>query len=461
MKSYLSGKIHSCFVQVSEALNAAITRPFRLLPSIAGMCAWLMLASAQAAFQPVETFDGLALGNISGQNGWAATVGSGEVMLDPAGGNNRVLKVTTESGRLYRSALVKQGTTRMLFLRLRFAEHGRYSFGLSRMLHPGEYSDFKPELGMAAATTSDPNNEFRVANGLSPNQIYDELTTLLPGTWYNVWVLIDNIPDADAGVSGTYEVWVNSVPGGNAQASDQLENDLAENVFGFRTATPGDLINFFIKTGGGDSPVDGRFYIDDIYLETTDAINLSNPADRVNLSGTVETADGTEICAMVLASGQYVFSCDPPGVFSLTGLPREDDGMVKRQVYADGFFPEIDILAGSTHEAVVMARSGTCPNYNTPYDPAIIPDSAGKRIDISGKVLLQDTQTPVCAMVLANEQYMFSCNDSGGYALNIPLDDKGQFKLQVYADGFAPAIQVFDEFKTMNDVRLGRAVECQ
>ena len=461
MKSYLSGTIHSYFIQVSQSLSAARTGRSRFMPFIAGMCAWFMLASAQAAFQRVESFDSLALGNISGQNGWVASAGSNEVVLDPAGGINQVLKVFTESGTLYKAASVKQGTTRMLFLRLRFQEHGRYSFGLSRLSHPNEYSDFHPELGMEAATTSDPRNEFRVANGLSPNQVYNELTMLLPGTWYNVWVLLDNTPDPDAGVSGTYEVWVNSVPGGDAQASDQLENDLAENVFGFRTATAGDLINFYIKTGGGDSPVDGRFYIDDIYLETTDAINLSNPADRVNLSGTVETADGTGICAMVLASGQYVFSCDPPGVYTLTGLPREDDGMVKRQVYAHGFFPEIDILADSAHEAVVMARSGTCPDYNTPYDPAIIPDSAGKRIDISGKVLLQDTQTPVCAMVLANEQYMFSCDDSGSYALNIPLDDKGQFKLQVYADGFAPAIQVFDEFKTMNDVRLGRAVECQ
>ena len=45
--------------------------------------------------------------------------------------------------------------------------------------------------------------------------------------------------------------------------------------------------------------------------------------------------------------------------------------------------------------------------------------------------------------------------------LNIPLDNKGQFKLQVYADGFAPTIQTFDAFQTMNDVRMARAVECQ
>jgi hypothetical protein len=127
----------------------------------------------------------------------------------------------------------------------------------------------------------------------------------------------------------------------------------------------------------------------------------------------------------------------------------------------DGFFPEIDVLQGSVEETVVMTRSGTCPSYNTPYDPGVFPGSAGKRINISGSVLLQNSQTPICAMVLANGQFMFSCDGSGSYALNIPLDNNGQFKLQVYADGFAPTIQRFDELSAINDVRMARAVECQ
>jgi hypothetical protein len=64
-------------------------------------------------------------------------------------------------------------------------------------------------------------------------------------------------------------------------------------------------------------------------------------------------------------------------------------------------------------------------------------------------------------MVLANGQYEFSCNGSGSYSINIPLDNNGQFKLQVYADGFAPITQKFDDRSVMNDVRLARAAECQ
>jgi hypothetical protein len=161
----------------------------------------------------------------------------------------------------------------MLFLRLRFEEHGRYSFGLSPLTGPTEYSDFEPELGMAAESGGDPANEFRVANPLSSipsDEVYDVLTTLFPGVWYNVWVLVDNS-------SLIYQVWLNSIPGGDAQASQQLSNEAAETIFGFRLANGEDLINFFIKTGGGDSPPNGRFYLDDIYLEDTDDVNLSNP----------------------------------------------------------------------------------------------------------------------------------------------------------------------------------------
>ena len=45
---------------------------------------------------------------------------------------------------------------------------------------------------------------------------------------------------------------------------------------------------------------------------------------------------------------------------------------------------------------------------------------------------------------------------------NLPpvADANGQYKLQVYADGFAPNIQVFDEFSRVNDVRMARSSEC-
>ena len=239
------------------------------------LCTSLLLidgiGSVRAAFVSVENFESLALGSVDGQNGWVDGGGSGQVSWDPMGGYNRVLQVDTESGVLHREAVVAQDTFRMMFLRFRFEEHSRYSFGLSSLNLPSEYDDFGPEMGMAAATELDPSNEFRVANG-NTTGIYDVLDTLVPNIWYNTWVLVDNLNDA-------YSVWLNSVQGGDADpVADKLDNDAGQTLFAFRSAVNADLVNFFIKTGGGASPVPGQFYIDDIYLETTDAMNLSNPA---------------------------------------------------------------------------------------------------------------------------------------------------------------------------------------
>ena len=103
--------------------------------------------------------------------------------------------------------------------------------------------------------------------------------------------------------------------------------------------------------------------------------------ETVDLTGTVEDAGGTPLCALALASGQFMFTCNPNGPYSLLDLPTEGDGTVKRQVYVDGVFP----------------------------------DSAGKRIDVSGTVLLHNTATPVCAMALGNGQFGFTCDGKGNY----------------------------------------------
>ena len=194
----------------------------------------------------------------------------------------------------------------------------------------------------------------------------------------------------------------------------------------------------------------------------------------VNLSGKVQTTLSIElvvewvqmvpVCAIVLASGEFMFSCDPRGSFSLNNLPRETNGTVFRQIYADGFFPSVTTLTESSAETVTLGRAINCKNYNpASSSPDEVPAAAGKMHTISGRVLQGQTpDTLLCALVLANGQHMFTCgDDKGAYSLKFPLDGKGQYKLQVYVDGFAPAVQTFNEFDSPSDVRMARSSECQ
>ena len=189
----------------------------------------------------------------------------------------------------------------------------------------------------------------------------------------------------------------------------------------------------------------------------------SQPWDSpVDLNGSIKTAQDQDICAIVIASGKHMFSCDPGSPYVLTDLPREGewDASVTRHVYADGFFPKVEKVYGSVFENLVL-EPAHCPKFNPPTHPGVNPGAANKEVTISGKVLVHDSETPVCAMVLANGAYMFSCDGNGSYALTFPLDANGQYTLQVYADGFAPVALTYDESATPGTVQMTRAAECE
>lgn len=268
--------------------------------------------------------------------------------------------------------------------------------------------------------------------------------------FYNGTVEIGE-PSSDINVATGHNAWsrVTEVPPVLAGPNDLRPDD------------PG--INWSNGELTANSPlIDAGMYINESLY--TGSVSGSAPdigVLGVDLGGRVQTADGSDVCALVLASGDFTFSCDPIGVFSLGQLTREKDGTVKRQVYAEGFFPRADTLYGPTSETVILERSGVCPDYNNPYSASENPESSGRRHGISGRVLVQATDTPVCALVIANGEHMFSCDDTGSYALDIPLDSKGQYKLQVYAEGHAPAVEVFDEFSGGGDVRMAVASECR
>ncbi len=81
---------------------------------------------------------------------------------------------------------------------------------------------------------------------------------------------------------------------------------------------------------------------------------------------------------------------------------------------------------------------------------------AAEWTDIKGDVTAQDG-TPLCAMVLANGQHVFSCDTAGTYSLHVPLNNNGQIDLFAFADGFMPFKAVLGSSQTDFDISMSSA----
>lgn len=227
-----------------------------------GLC--LLIGTAlQGEFFPVETFTEVLPGAVHGQNEWRDPGGSGVVVSDPENAVNQVLAITNDSAIVSRPLTMDNGTIRMLFLRFRFTGLQNYSFGLSDSTFPSEFDDFEVEIGMSNA-----RNDLRINNGGQ----YDFVSALSSNRWYYIWVLVDNVEDE-------FELYLHSRPDEDAVAEDQLQS-AGVTVFDFRNRSAQDLKTFYIKTGGGGSQKVGPLYLDDIHVETTSSLNLSNPVSR-------------------------------------------------------------------------------------------------------------------------------------------------------------------------------------
>lgn len=216
---------------------------------------------ARGEFVLIEDFEGFDLDKINGQNGWYASSPTSQVVTLPDEGPNQTLNLVATPAVLHKSATIPHEETRTLFLRFRFEGQHNYSFGMSHLTSPVEFSDFGPELRKRAAFYP-----FSIHDGHN----YVDLTTLVPATWYNLWALVDND-------SGNTQVWLHSRPGEGATPADQLDA-AGQTVFSFRTNTNTDLVKFYIKAADGGSGND-PLWIDDIYLEAedSDTPNLTNP----------------------------------------------------------------------------------------------------------------------------------------------------------------------------------------
>jgi hypothetical protein len=132
---------------------------------------------------------------------------------------------------------------------------------------------------------------------------------------------------------------------------------------------------------------------------------ISFKSFAIDLQGDVATDQGTPLCALVLASGKSMFSCNPSGPFLLKGLPLESDGTIKLQVYVDGFLPFAIRTKDFGYQSVVMKRAESCPvddglsggkldgsyrliRSSIHFNDDTIVDTAGPAFDATGTMLL-------------------------------------------------------------------------
>lgn len=155
----------------------------------------------------------------------------------------------------------------------------------------------------------------------------------------------------------------------------------------------------------------------------------------------------THLCTMVLANGQYVFTCgQETGLYDLEVPLDPNTGEITFQVFASGFSPFRKAFTPSQAlcNDIVMAR----PNAGS--REMIIDFQTEPGTDNPNWIRIWGTVThngqDVCAMVLANGQRMFSCppDHSGVFDLEVPLDpNNDEITLQVFATGFAPYKEIF------------------
>ena len=151
------------------------------------------------------------------------------------------------------------------------------------------------------------------------------------------------------------------------------------------------------------------------------------------IQGTV-TYNGTPLCAMVLANGQYMFSCDPDGEYQLS-VPLDSNGEITLFAFVDGLAPfKVTSEPSSLPSNIEMQLAS--PDSKMPTVTSTVVESIDNPgwVEIAGSVSLDGS--PLCAMVLANGQYMFSCPD-GRFSLDVPLDN-GLITLFVFVDSLQP-----------------------
>lgn len=158
----------------------------------------------------------------------------------------------------------------------------------------------------------------------------------------------------------------------------------------------------------------------------------------VDIQGQV-SFEGGPVCAMVLANGSHMFTCDGSGDFRLR-VPLDAGGKIVFYAFCEGLAPYELVLKSCERDLrVQMVTAGPGDDmFDVSYAvglPQGAPDRS--RIRINGTV--SHDGVPLCAMILVNGEYCFTCGENPGvFDLNVPVDANGEITLYGFCEGFQP-----------------------
>jgi len=170
--------------------------------------------------------------------------------------------------------------------------------------------------------------------------------------------------------------------------------------------------------------------------------------DWPNINGNV-SYNGTPVCAMVLANGQYMFTCSGDGSFNLD-VPLDVNGQITVFTFCSGLAPFQQVIYPSEGHGMQIEMAAGEGGSGMDVTSTLTAIST-TWVRLEGTVSYNGM--PVCAMVLANGQYMFTCSGDGSYSLDVPLDEVGSITLFGFCSGLPPYKYVFttDQINFNND----------
>ncbi len=239
--------------------------------------------------------------------------------------------------------------------------------------------------------------------------------------------------------ASAYTVTATAGEHGSIDPDGEVQVNSGENITVNMNPDPGYIVEDVIINGYQLGMSVSSWTFEDLKIDYTVHVTFKlKEVKWVNISGLVTLEDGTPLCTMVLANGQYMFTCDEnDGIYNLK-VPLDDNGKITLFCFCDGQAPfKKENMTSQDAADFDIIMYPVSPD-NKAMEVSYQIDEAVENPDwvkISGTVMYGEI--PLCTMILANGQYMFTCDENQGrYEMEVPLNEDGEITLFGFGDDF-------------------------